>query len=303
MIALAHPAAVLTFLQDAGAHEPTEAEYILETGVAAAFLLGLGLLQIPLGRRIAAWLDRPFVPSRSAFQFLDVAIAIIVFVAGNFVTLVGASWWSTGDGDLMGPSPEFLETLGGLDVLVLTAAGQLPVALYIVFVAARRRGGLAALGVKRLTPGPRVRYAVARYVISLPMIYGLNSLAVFLYLLAGEEIGMQDAAMMVAEGLKNDAVLVVLFTAVVIPLLEEVLFRGLLLELLVARGGRVVGVVGSSAAFALMHGFEAFLPIFGLAIVLGVIKIRTRSLAAVWLVHGLHNGMSVLYLLYGPSPT
>jgi len=258
------------------------------------------LLQIPLGKRIARWLDRPFVPSRWAFQFLDVAVAIIVFVAANYVALVGAFWWSTGE--LTSPSPEFMETLGGLDVLVLTAAGQLPVALYIVFVAARRRGGLAALGVKRPTPGPRVRYAVARYVISIPMIYGLGSLAMFLYLLAGEEFLQQDAAKMVAEGLRSDAVLVVLLTAVVIPLLEEVLFRGFLLELLVSRGGRVVGVVGSSAAFAVMHGFQAFLPIFGLAIVLGVIKIRTRSLAAVWLVHGLHNGMSVLVLLYGPSP-
>ena len=303
MIVPAHPAAVLTSLQDAAAYEPTEADVLLATGVAAVVLLGLGLLQVPLGRRIADWLDKPFVPSRSAFQFLDVAIAIIVFVAANFVTLVGASWWSTGDGDLTAPSPEFLEALGGLDVLALTAAGQLPVALYIVLVAARRRGGLAALGVRRLTPGPRVRYAVARYVISLPMIYGLGSLAVFLYLLAGEDIGQQDAAKMVAEGLKSDAVLVILLTAVAIPLLEEVLFRGLLLELLVARGGRVVGVLGSSAAFALMHGFQAFLPIFGLAIVLAVIKLRTRSLAAVWLVHGLHNGMSVLYLLYGPSPS
>lgn len=301
MIVIAPIAAssTLSFLEGAGTTELTDGQALLASGLFAALLLGLALLQIPLGKRIAAWLDRPFVPSREAFQFVDLAVVFILFIVGNVAAAVGCNLWFEGEWGM--PPEEFLVDLGGIALFTLTTFGQVPAALYIVFVASRRRGGLAALGVKRLTAGARVRYTVARYILALPMIFGLAALTSFIYLLAGEELATQGAALVIAEGLESDPLVIFLFAAVVIPLLEEILFRGFLLELLVARGGRVFGVVASSALFAWMHGLEVFLPIFGLAVVLAVVKLRTRSLAAAWLVHGIHNGSTtaILYFVSG----
>ena len=287
-------ASVIPFLVGPELEDATGGQELLESALVAAFLLGLGLFQIPLGKKIANWLGDPFLPSRQAFRLLDIPVTVALFFVGNTAAVMGGHYLSAGVVGI--PSPEFLGEMGAVQMLVLTALGQLPVALYIVLVAARRRGGLAALGVKRLTPGPRGRYTVARYIIALPMIYGLGVLTSVLYLLSGEELAQQDAAKMIADGLQSNPVLIIVFAAVIIPLLGEILFRGFLLELLVARGGRVFGIVFSSAAFALLHGVEVFLPIFGLAVILAIVKLRTRSLGAACLVHGLHNGSSVLVL-------
>jgi len=301
VIAPAVATIMLPFLEEAGPPEITDGQALLASGLFAALLLGLGLLQIPLGRKIATWLERPFVPSRKAFQLVDLVAVFILFIAGNIAAAAACNRWYEGEWGM--PSEEFLVDLGGIAMFTLTTFGQLPAALYIVFVAVRRSGGLAALGVKRLTAGARVRYTVARYILALPMIFGLAALTSFIYLLAGEELATQGAALVIAEGLESDPLLIFLFAAVLIPLLEEILFRGFLLELLVARGGKLFGIVASSALFAWMHGSEVFLPIFGLAVVLAVVKLRTRSLGAAWLVHGLHNGSTTAFLyFYAGSP-
>ena len=81
------------------------------------------------------------------------------------------------------------------------------------------------------------------------------------------------------------------------PLLEEVLFRGFLQPLLVQNFRDKGGIVLTSALFAVMHGTSAFLPIFGLSLILGAVMLRTQRLTAVWAIHALHNGLQVALLL------
>lgn len=89
---------------------------------------------------------------------------------------------------------------------------------------------------------------------------------------------------------------------VLVPLLEEVIFRRLLLggleALLVSRRGRaraqVLAVVLGALLFALAHHGFTFLPVFFLGLVLGTIWVRTRSLLLVIGLHALHNATTLL---------
>ena len=87
----------------------------------------------------------------------------------------------------------------------------------------------------------------------------------------------------------------------VMPLLEEILFRAFLQPLLVSALGVTGGVGATSVAFAALHGASAFLPIFTLSLVLGAVMLRTRRLSSAFCVHALHNGVTLLLLFLLPG--
>ena len=93
----------------------------------------------------------------------------------------------------------------------------------------------------------------------------------------------------------RDAV-VVPFAFVVVPALsEELLFRGLLLPGLSRRYTPAIGLIGSSALFALMHVLPAALPftfIAGLA--LGHVRRRTGSVMPCIAMHGAFNALAII---------
>ncbi|MEM6671860.1 MAG: CPBP family intramembrane glutamic endopeptidase [Planctomycetota bacterium] len=290
-------ATALSWAEDvAPALDPSSIEAQVAMLAFAVVLLGLGLLQIPLGRRLDRSLLGPAPPAPSAFRGVDLPFLVGVYVLAQVFVTVAYGWAKTGD---LEPPPEFFDELGALEVLGITALGQAIPAAIVVGIAWKRSGGAAALGIRRPTPGARTSYAVGRYVLALPMLFGLIALTSFLFVILGFDPPAQDAALLVRDGLGENPVAIALFVAVLIPLLEEILFRGLLLELCVSAMGRLGGIVVSSAVFGALHGAAAFLPIFGLALVLSVVKLRTRSLAAVWLIHGLHNGAMTLLLHLG----
>ena len=86
---------------------------------------------------------------------------------------------------------------------------------------------------------------------------------------------------------------------VVLPFFEELIFRGFLQPLLVQNLGDRGGVFLTSLVFALPHGDSAFLPIFGLALLLGSLKLRTQRLSAPFAVHALHN--AIVFALLGSA--
>ncbi|MEM6569356.1 MAG: type II CAAX endopeptidase family protein [Planctomycetota bacterium] len=266
----------------------------------AALLLLVGAAQFPIGRAAQARLLGAVPPVPRTFRPVDLGVAVIVFVLAQMVATVGYCYWTTGEVE---PTAEFLESLGALPLLVITAVGQAIPALGIVLVALTRAGGAAELGVARLTQGWRGPYAVLRYVLAIPSLFGLIALSTVIFELMGLDPPEQDTALLVKEGIAAHPVAITLLVALVIPLLEEILFRGFLLELLVGWIGRWGGVLISSLFFAALHGAEAFLPIFGLALVLAGVKLRTRSLAAVWVIHALHNGAMTVMLQAGVQPT
>ncbi|HSQ55612.1 MAG TPA: CPBP family intramembrane glutamic endopeptidase [Gemmata sp.] len=75
-----------------------------------------------------------------------------------------------------------------------------------------------------------------------------------------------------------------------------------ILWLVVRRGGRNVrGVFATSALFAAVHSsvWPSPVPLFPLAIGLGYVAVRTHGVFVPFLVHGLFNAVSVVYVLRG----
>jgi membrane protease YdiL (CAAX protease family) len=94
-----------------------------------------------------------------------------------------------------------------------------------------------------------------------------------------------------------DLVQACVIAVVVQPFVEELLFRGFLQPLLVQNLSDRLGIVVTSALFALLHGTSAFLPIFVLSLVIGAVMLRTQRLSAAWLVHAMNNALVLVVAL------
>ncbi len=79
---------------------------------------------------------------------------------------------------------------------------------------------------------------------------------------------------------------------------EELYFRGLLYGQLVARFARAAAVIGSAGAFGLVHFQpDAFPTLFALGLILGLLRLRTRSIWPPIVLHAANNGLAFAYLL------
>ena len=95
--------------------------------------------------------------------------------------------------------------------------------------------------------------------------------------------------------------LVLLLTAVMPAVCEELLFRGLLFSGL-RRLGPVVAIVGSSLVFGLAHGsLYRLLPTLFLGLSMGYARYRTGSIGAGMLIHVLNNGLAASLLYFAPE--
>ncbi len=82
------------------------------------------------------------------------------------------------------------------------------------------------------------------------------------------------------------------------PLVEEVVFRGMLLRRWVETRGVLTGVFGSAAVFAVLHP-PSWLGAFATGIVLSVIYLWSRSLVLPVLIHVLYNGIIAVMVMSG----
>ncbi|MDR2886238.1 MAG: CPBP family intramembrane metalloprotease [Rikenellaceae bacterium] len=96
--------------------------------------------------------------------------------------------------------------------------------------------------------------------------------------------------------------LTILTTVVMAPILEELLFRGLLQHSTVNRYGPVAGIVIAAAVFGVIHFIpQQVVNAFALGLVLGWVYYKTRSLTAVILMHAANNGLSYYLMGIGPA--
>ncbi len=161
----------------------------------------------------------------------------------------------------------------------------------------------ADVGVRFATPGVVSGYAVTSYVAYLPLVLLSVGVTSGIYSLLGKEPPIQSV-LQIFEDTRGKASLawLVLLGAIVIPITEEFLFRGILYSVLRRRLGRFAGVALSSAIFALLHDVVTWLPVFVLGVLLAIVYDRTRSLLASGLVHVVHNGSQLaILLLFGPK--
>lgn len=92
-----------------------------------------------------------------------------------------------------------------------------------------------------------------------------------------------------------DLVMTVAVAAIVAPVLEEILFRGAILQSLSRTRGPGSAAVWSAIFFALFHLYNPWqlLPTFFLGLLLAWIVLTTRSLVSAILIHAAFNGMSL----------
>jgi len=96
----------------------------------------------------------------------------------------------------------------------------------------------------------------------------------------------------------------VLFTiAILTPIIEELVFRGVILEGLQIRYSPVIAALVSSLLFALVHGLpQAMVNAFFLALFFSWVMLKTRSLLLCIVAHALYNGLDLVLSKYVQLP-
>jgi membrane protease YdiL (CAAX protease family) len=89
--------------------------------------------------------------------------------------------------------------------------------------------------------------------------------------------------------------LLVLIVAVIAPIVEEYVFRGMLMRRWIAKRGFWTGVLGSAALFAVLHP-PAWIGSFLFGVVAGVLYLWSGSLLLPILVHILNNAMVTVFV-------
>ena len=161
--------------------------------------------------------------------------------------------------------------------------------------------GLEAFGLRASGNARAILAACATYIACVPGFIGLGIVWAMSLHLLGHDVQEQDIVSGFSKLGPGERLIPFLLGALVQPLFEETLFRGLLQPAIVQIARPLTGIAITSVLFAWLHGFDAFLPIFALSVLLGWIRERTQSLAACWSVHALHNGGQLVILFLIPQ--
>lgn len=135
------------------------------------------------------------------------------------------------------------------------------------------------------------RHAMSCYFAGIPALLGASF---FVYALYGGhnpfEFELEDSSWL------KTSMGFYLFAFVASPVLEELLFRGLLQGWLSKHPafGPQRAIVFSAVVFAACHGLAAAFPLFLLGLILGWVRWSTGSLPAAMLVHAVHNMAALL---------
>ena len=237
----------------------------------------------------------PAAPVASApWRTVEAVLApVLVFVAASAVVALAAVAWLVA-GALAGAPPSttsLLVWLGVVGVPLLTLAGVIG-----WFAARHGRAGLAALWRPFGDGAWRRRSAVAVAVAGGLLWVVVFDLAIGGLLTSLIEVPEQQVVAQLADAGGVETVGLLAGVAVLAPLWEEVVFRGLLFAALARRFGFWPAALLSSALFAALH-FEGSVALFAVAtpqlLLFGVAMCwllqRTGSLAAPIVFHAVHN--------------
>ncbi|MEN9574360.1 MAG: hypothetical protein RL514_2215 [Verrucomicrobiota bacterium] len=169
-----------------------------------------------------------------------------------------------------------------------------------VFLRAHGVGWLAGFGFGSAGLLRTIALAVAGVVVALPVALLLQQLS----MLGMQSVSVQPEVQVVVQTLQETQTLQqrVFFAFVAIlgaPVVEEIIFRGILYPALKQRGWPQLALWGTSLLFALTHANVAtFLPLTFLALVLVFLYERTGNLLAPILTHSLFNAANYCALIF-----
>ncbi len=205
-----------------------------------------------------------------------IGLLILLLVPTGLGLLLSGAGWIT------------VEDPGLAALLVLAVPGSLLAAGYALLLSGEHRA-TAAMGLVGCEP---------RYLAYAALLAPAFLLFSVLWGLAMQSLGQEGEQSFVEalRGPESAAVLAaaLLWGVVGAPVVEELVFRGLILSGLAQRLGPGLALVFSSLAFAWLH-FEyppAVPVLFVLAMILGLLRQRSGSLLPPLLLHALNNGLA-----------
>jgi membrane protease YdiL (CAAX protease family) len=131
----------------------------------------------------------------------------------------------------------------------------------------------------------------------------LGTLATLVLSVAVSHLGIEPQGVkQVVKGLPGNALANLLLLAVLAPLVEELVFRGLLYGWVAGRWGGVAAWLVSSLAFAAAHYEPAHVVlVLPLGLLFGWMRRRTDSILPSLVAHVLNNGFALIAAMYAPG--
>lgn len=226
-------------------------------------------------------------PSIVVLVLLAVVISTVATLpfAGDALLLLGRGTGGSGASGQM-------SLLGSIVLLTSVQFGLLVVAAGFV------AGPHALVGLRLVPRRGTLRAIMIGVGLGIPAWFGgtlLTIIATLLLRLVGIQPMPQTAEQ--AIGVIDPVVIGVTFVLVA-PIAEEIFFRGIAFNAWEREYGARRALIGSALLFALVHAsLVAFLPIFGLGLVLALVYRATRNLAAPIALHATFNAIAVALAL------
>jgi membrane protease YdiL (CAAX protease family) len=237
--------------------------------------------------------------------YWDMSDAVSILILAQFVGLIvillytGLSAWQSHLSskeviDSLEPSAFWIAELVSSNVLI---------GLCLYCVTGRYRLPLTALGFTSRNLIRNIIYAILMTILLLVAEQVIINLAVYigkLFSTVNIEQLIQQEAREQLKGMPTNAsdsiiVLVVFVLLILVPVSEEMLFRGIAYVALRGRFGKIGGLLLSAILFASLHGLVFhFVPLFFLGIGLAYLYERTRSLTPCIIVHVLINFVAMI---------
>jgi membrane protease YdiL (CAAX protease family) len=240
-------------------------------------------IPLPLDK---AWPAVPWPPAFGLAVFVFMSISMILIAEGYAQARQRGFWpWEPL------PVPEMF----GVGVFLGQAV---PPLLGLAAIRLFQRGAAATVGVRLGTLGPGLLAGIVAVAAVLPLCVVALKVNTVLVNLVGAKPTEHPLLVTVHEARVAWVAVVGLFQAgVMAPLAEEFMYRGVLMTTLLKVTGIGWALVISSAIFALVHVStepQAALPLFVLALAMGYVAYRTRSLVGPIVAHSLFNSLMLL---------
>ena len=160
---------------------------------------------------------------------------------------------------------------------------------------------------KWLPPLPQIFPAVGKAILIAFILFPLIGMINFLWTFLLQKIGIsfeQQASIRFFGELQTfgGKFLFVVLSVGIAPIVEEVVFRGMLLPLCIRKWGALLGVLNSTAIFVLLHfHLGSCVPLFLFSAALALIYVRTRQLLIPIFLHILFNAATLLVYFWTAS--
>ena len=231
----------------------------------------------------------------------DLLVGIAVLALSQLLALVTLHF--LGLAPLDGQPPPVKDTLTrSLELLILQVIGTVPVVVFILVQSWRRSDeGWRGLGITRFSPIRDGFIGLAAFMAAVWICFGLGStitLVVKLFQSSVPEIGHSVLNDMFTSDSMLAVVIISISAVLIAPVVEEIIYRGLLQSSLMAMVGQqrrwtviIVGALIFAAVHAAVAEPVALPTLFVLGVILGWVYERTGSL---WPCVGVHAGFNAI---------